>query len=133
MVQIESGMLISGAITLFATIIVVVVVAYTGSLRLKSARQLRQYRLLAEHSTDMISRHALDGSYLYVSPASRDLLGYEPEEMIGRDSADFVEAPALFLARNVKYSSEVTHCFCLALDTGASLAYMHSLLIKAKV
>lgn len=52
----------------------------------------RQYRLLAEHSTDMISRHSLDGTYLYVSPASRSLLGYEPEELVGRRFADFVES-----------------------------------------
>jgi diguanylate cyclase (GGDEF)-like protein/PAS domain S-box-containing protein len=41
------------------------------------------YRMLAEHSTDMISRHSVDGIYLYVSPACRHLLGYEPEELEG--------------------------------------------------
>jgi PAS domain S-box-containing protein len=47
-----------------------------------------RYRLLAQHSTDMISRHALDGRYLYASPACRSLLGYEPEELVGRDAYD---------------------------------------------
>jgi PAS domain S-box-containing protein len=46
------------------------------------------YRLVAEHSTDMISRHAMDGTYLYASPACRSLLGYEPEEMIGVNPYD---------------------------------------------
>lgn len=45
-----------------------------------------RYRLMAENSTDIITRHALDGTYLYVSPASRTLLGYEPEEFVGRNA-----------------------------------------------
>ncbi|NBB90586.1 MAG: PAS domain S-box protein [Spirochaetes bacterium] len=48
----------------------------------------RQYRLLAENATDMISQHSADGTYTYVSPACRYLLGYEPEELIGLNSYD---------------------------------------------
>jgi PAS domain S-box-containing protein len=33
--------------------------------------------------TDMISAHAPDGTYRFVSAAVRDLLGYEPEELVG--------------------------------------------------
>jgi len=47
------------------------------------------YRLLAEHATDMISKHAPDGTYVYASPACRSLLGYEPEELVGRNAYDF--------------------------------------------
>ncbi|MEP6984653.1 MAG: PAS domain S-box protein, partial [Chloroflexota bacterium] len=42
-----------------------------------------KFRLLAENSTDMIARLTPSGHFLYVSPASRTLLGYEPEELIG--------------------------------------------------
>ncbi|MCJ8144557.1 diguanylate cyclase [Ancylobacter sp. A5.8] len=42
------------------------------------------YRLLAESSTDTIVRGNLDGVRLYISPAVRTLLGYEPEELVGR-------------------------------------------------
>jgi two-component system sensor kinase FixL len=42
-----------------------------------------RYRLLAENATDMISQHAPDGRFTYVSPACRTILGYEPEELIG--------------------------------------------------
>ncbi|MBP1154737.1 MULTISPECIES: GGDEF domain-containing protein [unclassified Paenibacillus] len=42
------------------------------------------YRIIAEHSTDMISKHDMSGNFLYVSPACRKLTGYEPEELIGR-------------------------------------------------
>ena len=45
----------------------------------------RRYRLLLDSSTDMISRHALDGRFLDVSPACRALLGFEPEELVGLD------------------------------------------------
>ncbi len=45
-----------------------------------------KYRLLAEYSTDMISRHDADGVYTYVSPACRSLMGYDPEELIGRSA-----------------------------------------------
>src|SRR5919202_5322619 len=44
------------------------------------------YRLLAEHSTDMISKHTPEGVYTYASPASRSLLGYDPEDLLGRNA-----------------------------------------------
>jgi PAS domain S-box-containing protein len=47
------------------------------------------YRLLAQHSTDMISKHSPEGVYTYVSPACRSLLGYEPEELVGRSAYEF--------------------------------------------
>ncbi|MGS2742937.1 PAS domain-containing sensor histidine kinase [Halomonas sp. LS-001] len=43
----------------------------------------RHYQWLAESTTDLISRHARDGTFLYASQAARDLLGYEPAELIG--------------------------------------------------
>jgi PAS domain S-box-containing protein/putative nucleotidyltransferase with HDIG domain len=42
-----------------------------------------QFRLLAENSSDMISKHDTNGTFLYVSPACRTILGYEPEELTG--------------------------------------------------
>jgi PAS domain S-box-containing protein len=51
---------------------------------------LARLRRLIEHSTDMLSRHAPDGTCLYTSPACRDLLGYEPEELIGRSGFGFI-------------------------------------------
>ncbi|WP_375402138.1 PAS domain S-box protein [uncultured Sphingomonas sp.] len=45
--------------------------------------QHEQYRLLADHSNDMIVRIGLDGIRRYVSPACRTLLGYGPDELIG--------------------------------------------------
>ncbi len=42
-----------------------------------------RYRLLADNATDMITQMSLDGQRLFVSPSSRDLLDYEPEELVG--------------------------------------------------
>jgi PAS domain S-box-containing protein len=49
-----------------------------------------RYRLLADHATDLISRHSNDGTYLYASPASQQLLGYQPEELIGKSVYDLI-------------------------------------------
>jgi diguanylate cyclase (GGDEF)-like protein/PAS domain S-box-containing protein len=46
------------------------------------------YRVIAENTNDMISRHLPDSTYLYVSPACRTLFGYEPEELIGTKAFD---------------------------------------------
>ncbi|MGI8508133.1 MAG: PAS domain-containing sensor histidine kinase, partial [Gemmatimonadaceae bacterium] len=72
--------------------------------RVTAAEQLAaseaRYRLLADHSTDMISVHTPDGaaSYLYASPAATLLFGYSPAELIGRSAYDFFhpdDLPAL--------------------------------------
>jgi diguanylate cyclase (GGDEF)-like protein/PAS domain S-box-containing protein len=47
-----------------------------------------RYRLMAENSTDIISRHTVEGIYLYASPASKTLLGFLPEELVGQSLAD---------------------------------------------
>ncbi|HEX3736332.1 MAG TPA: PAS domain S-box protein, partial [Solirubrobacterales bacterium] len=41
------------------------------------------FELLADTLGEMISRHTPDGTYTYTSAGTRDLLGYEPEELIG--------------------------------------------------
>jgi diguanylate cyclase (GGDEF)-like protein/PAS domain S-box-containing protein len=40
-----------------------------------------RYRLLAEHSLDVIARMRADGTFSYVSPASSDVLGFSPLEL----------------------------------------------------
>jgi PAS domain S-box-containing protein len=57
-------------------------------------KQLRdselRFHLLAQNATDMISRHAPDGTYLYVSPSCKTLLGYMPEELIENNAYKFL-------------------------------------------
>ncbi|MEX5611405.1 PAS domain S-box protein, partial [Pseudomonas protegens] len=50
----------------------------------ESAKARRLYRLITENTTDLISRHTPDGSFLDASPASWTLLGYWPEQLRGR-------------------------------------------------
>lgn len=48
------------------------------------------YRLLSEHSKDMICLHQPDGTYSYLSSAVQDMLGYKQEELIGKSPFDYV-------------------------------------------
>ncbi len=50
----------------------------------------QNYRLLAENSTDMISRHRRDGVINFISLSSTELTGYTPEEMVGKSCFDFM-------------------------------------------
>jgi len=43
-----------------------------------------EFRAWAECTGSMLSRHRLDGTFTYVSPACRAVLGWEPEEIVGR-------------------------------------------------
>ena len=54
------------------------------------AEREAQFRLLAENSSDMISRHDSQGVFLYVSPACSTIVGYEPEELIGKEVLPFI-------------------------------------------
>lgn len=57
----------------------------------EAQRIAREFRLISENSMDLISRHAANeqATYLYASPSALNLLGYEPEEMVGRSAFDF--------------------------------------------
>ena len=60
--------------------------------RLALVESEAHFRLLAENSTDVITRHLADGTCLYASPALRDMLGRDPEELEGLEATEFVHA-----------------------------------------
>jgi PAS domain S-box-containing protein len=43
-----------------------------------------RYRKLAERASDIISRTDASGRCIYISPSCREVLGYEPEELVGK-------------------------------------------------
>ena len=55
----------------------------------------RRFRLLTEHMRDLVCLVGPDGRLTYVSPSSRDILGYEPEVLVGRDPRDYIESEDL--------------------------------------
>ena len=89
--------------------------------RLAAERRIKEsetrYRLLAEYSTDMVFH--LDRGLVrrYVSPASRDILGYEPEELVGAqplaivhpDDAERLGAICQFVLRGVTERATIVY------------------------
>lgn len=53
-------------------------------------RSERYFRALIENANEVISVLDEDGVILYKSPAVKRVLGYSPEEMVGRSAFDFV-------------------------------------------
>ena len=51
---------------------------------------MRKYQIITENSTDLITRHALDGTTLFASPASETILGIAAEEMAARNIIELV-------------------------------------------
>lgn len=77
------------------------------ALRISEAR----YRLLTDSSNDMIAQLDRDGRRIYISPASQDLLGYAPEELIGTRPSDMMhpdDVPAFLTLIASLASGEMT-------------------------
>lgn len=75
-------------------------------------RSEQRFRHLAESSTEILARFSPGGVRLYISPACRTVLGYEPDELLGTsiiDSLHPADVSKLLEALNV-------------LDAGASVA-----------
>jgi PAS domain S-box-containing protein len=65
-------------------------------------RSVDLYRLLADHSTDVISRLSPDGVHVYVSPASLAITGFAPEEIVGRSIFDLAHQDDVDMLRGVQ-------------------------------
>jgi diguanylate cyclase (GGDEF)-like protein/PAS domain S-box-containing protein len=79
----ESGE-ISGVVTTFVD------VTEQRAIVAALAQSERRFRLLAENAGDLITSIDPRGIRTYVSPSCRTLLGYEPDELIGRDAFEIV-------------------------------------------
>ncbi|MDD5038915.1 MAG: PAS domain S-box protein, partial [Dehalococcoidales bacterium] len=91
--------------------------------RKKAEQALREseehFRALAENSSDIIQIVDSEGIITYVSPSVQRILGYEPEELIGRKSVEVVHPDDLHLvAKGFEEASQqpgtpvVTECRC---------------------
>lgn len=49
----------------------------------------RLYKLISTNSAEMICLHDPDGTFKFVSPSSKNLTGYEPPELLGKNPYDF--------------------------------------------
>ena len=58
------------------------------------------YRLLADNTVDLVCLHNLDSSFQYVSPSIQKLLGYTPEELIGKFPQELVHPEDIALLKN---------------------------------
>lgn len=54
--------------------------------------QERLFRVMADNSKDLIVISNLEGKYLFVSPSSKTILGYTPEELVGTYYQQYVPA-----------------------------------------
>jgi PAS domain S-box-containing protein len=55
---------------------------------IKKAEEM--YRILTDHSTDLICLHEPDTTFKYISPSMKSLLGYEPSEFLGKQVFDII-------------------------------------------
>jgi PAS domain S-box-containing protein len=96
----------SAAEHLFAAVVIAVLLGFIGGRLVMQIRRLMgaeratatateearaaaaQYRLIADNASDMVVKANLRFIRHYVSPGCRDLLGYEPEELIGASPID---------------------------------------------
>jgi diguanylate cyclase (GGDEF)-like protein/PAS domain S-box-containing protein len=53
-------------------------------------RKAREHSLIIDHSDDLIAHSGPDGCYLHVSPSYTRLMGWRPEEMLGRPVIEFL-------------------------------------------
>ncbi|MGH8851447.1 MAG: putative bifunctional diguanylate cyclase/phosphodiesterase, partial [Casimicrobiaceae bacterium] len=58
---------------------------------------MQKYPLITENSTDLITKHTLDGTIAYASPVSASILGIAHTELIGHSLCEFVH-PQDFVA-----------------------------------
>jgi PAS domain S-box-containing protein len=88
--------------------------ARAGQRELRDSEQ--KLRFIAEGSSDMISTHDPAGRFLFVSDRCRGLLGYAPEELVGRVAYDLIHP-------NDHGAAAASHVAVVSSDDVASVVY----------
>ncbi|MCK4324598.1 MAG: PAS domain S-box protein, partial [Armatimonadetes bacterium] len=90
----SSGPLADDIVRSGMLVVVGVPVAWLGGAAAQGTREAREserrFRALAESTSDWIWEVDQDGIYTYSSPTVKDLLGYKPEEVIGKAFFDLM-------------------------------------------
>lgn len=94
-------------------------VAADLSHRSRLHRRLRvseaQYRLLADHSSDILMQVGADGLIRYVSPSIRQLGGYSPDALVGTNAGELIAPQYREIIRAMHLATMrdpgTTHCF----------------------
>jgi two-component system cell cycle sensor histidine kinase/response regulator CckA len=58
------------------------------------------YRLIAQNTSDLICILNTKGNYVYASPSHREVLGYRPEELLGRSCFSLIHPDDLSMAKD---------------------------------
>ena len=66
------------------------------------------FRSLVETTSDWVWAVGRDGRYTYVSPKIKDLLGYEPEEVLGCEPFEFMPPEEADRARQLGVDMPIT-------------------------
>jgi diguanylate cyclase (GGDEF)-like protein/PAS domain S-box-containing protein len=74
-----------GIVTLVCVLVAETVARSQERLRSSEA----EMRFLVDQSTDLVTRIGFDGVLRYVSPSAERILGWRPEELVGRPAADY--------------------------------------------
>ena len=81
-------------IILLSILVAIVSFGLRISTDVKRAEALRQseerFRSLVQHSSDIITVLETDGTICYVSPSIERILGYRPEDLIGKNKFDYI-------------------------------------------
>ncbi len=80
-------------------------------------KEHRLYKLISTNSAEMICMHKLDGTYTYVSPSVKNLLGYSPHELIGTNPYD------IFHPDDLKRIAEESHAKTASGETDPTIQY----------
>jgi PAS domain S-box-containing protein len=87
---------------IIASLAQLVLIRYRFGIEDKLAESEKKYRLLAENSFDLICIHNTDGRLEFISPSIKRLLGYEPEELLGRKPYEIVHPDDQHIIRSIK-------------------------------
>ena len=63
-----------------------------------------RYRFFTESTSELICHHDPDGSYRYISPSVKKMLGYEIEELIGANPYEYLHPEDISLVRDQSHN-----------------------------